>query len=133
MVVVLYEWLWCRVLNLNEWLWCCTLYLNKWLWCCDLYLNMWLWCCVLDLNELLWFCNLYLNEWLWCRVLRVPAHWIRYAPTVLLDGCYAFIALIILFLGLFYQGTLTEYLSRNPLTNSGVKLIKIDGLTEPMV
>ena len=35
-------------------------------------------------------------------VLRVPAHRIRNAPAVLLDGCYAFIALIILFLGLFY-------------------------------
>ena len=65
--------------------------------------------------------------------LRVPAHRIRNAPAVLLDGCYAFIALIILFLGLFYQGTLTEYLSRNPLTNSGVKLIKMDGLTKPLV
>ena len=65
--------------------------------------------------------------------LRVPAHRIRNAPAVLLDGCYAFIALIILFLGLFYQGTLTEYLSRNPLTNSGVKLIKMDGLMEPLV
>ena len=65
--------------------------------------------------------------------LRVPTHRIRNAPAVLLDGCYAFIALIIPFLGLFYQGTLTEYLSRNPFTNSGVKLIKMDGLTEPLV
>ena len=65
--------------------------------------------------------------------LRVPAHRIRNAPAFLLDGCYAFIALIILFLGLFYQRTLTEYLSRNLLTNSGVKLIKMDGLTEPLV
>ena len=64
---------------------------------------------------------------------RVPAHRIRNAPAVLLDGCYAFIALIVLFLGLFYQGTLTEYLSRNPLTNSEVKLIKMDGLMEPLV
>ena len=38
--------------------------------------------------------------------LRVDTHRIRNAPKVLLDGCYAFIALIILFLGLFYQGTL---------------------------
>ena len=59
----------------------------------------------------------------------MPAHRIRNAPAVSLDGCYAFIALILL-LGLFYQGTLTEYLSRNPLTNSGIKLIKIDGLTD---
>ena len=41
-------------------------------------------------------------------------------------GCYAFIALIILLLGLFYLSTLTEHLSRNPLSNSRVKLIKMD-------
>ena len=49
-------------------------------------------------------------------------------PRILLHGCYAFIALIILFLGQFYQGTLTEHLSTNPLTNSGVKLIKMEDL-----
>ena len=64
--------------------------------------------------------------------LRVVAHRVCNASAFLLDGCYAFIALIILFVGLFYQGILTEHLSRNPLTNSGVKLVKIDGLTEPL-
>ena len=65
--------------------------------------------------------------------LRVAAHRVYNAPAFLLDGCYAFIALIIRFLGLFYQGTLTEHLSKNPLTNSGVKLVKIDRLTKPLV
>ena len=66
-------------------------------------------------------------------VLRVLTHGIHNAPAVLFDGGYAFIDHITPFLELFYQGTLTEYLSSNPLTNSGVKLIKMDGLAEPLV
>ena len=65
--------------------------------------------------------------------LRVATQRVCNAPAFLLDGCYAFMAIIIVFVGLFYQGTLTEHPSRNLLTNSGVKLVKMDGLTEPLL
>ena len=66
------------------------------------------------------------------QCIRVAAQRVCNTPAFLLDGCYAFISLIILFLGLFYQGTLTEHLLRNLFTNSGVKLVKMDRLTEPL-